>query len=42
MSEVDALKALDAATLAWDEGQGEWPQMTLAERIDAVERFVSS
>ena len=41
MSEVDALKALDAATLAWDEGQGEWPQMTLAERIDAVERFVA-
>ena len=41
MSETDALQALDAAVSAWDEGQGTWPQMSLAQRITAVERFVS-
>ena len=41
MSEDDAAAAVEAAATAWDRGQGEWPQMSLAGRIAAVERFVA-
>ena len=37
---AEALEALKAAQKAWDNGQGEWPTMTVAARIAAVEGFV--
>lgn len=39
-SEDDALAAVKAAATAWDRGQGVWPQMSLAERIRAIEGYV--
>ena len=36
----DAVEAVKAAATAWDKGQGEWPQMSLAKRIAAIERFM--
>mmetsp|Transcript_66328 Transcript_66328/g.110214 ORF Transcript_66328/g.110214 Transcript_66328/m.110214 type:complete len:564 (+) Transcript_66328:36-1727(+) len=41
MGEHDALEAVQAAAAAWDEGQGEWPKMSMAKRIQAIEAFVS-
>jgi glyceraldehyde-3-phosphate dehydrogenase (NADP+) len=38
--EKSALAAADAAKKAWDNGTGEWPQMSLAERIAAIKRVV--
>ncbi|MDD2001954.1 NADP-dependent glyceraldehyde-3-phosphate dehydrogenase [Pseudomonas putida] len=35
-----ALTALDAAVLAYDNGQGLWPTMSVAERIHHVETFL--
>jgi glyceraldehyde-3-phosphate dehydrogenase (NADP+) len=35
-----AMTAMDAAEKAWDDGKGEWPTMTVAKRIDAMEAFV--
>jgi len=35
-----ALTALDAAVHAYDRGQGEWPTMRVAERIQHVEAFL--
>ncbi|MFZ0241038.1 MAG: NADP-dependent glyceraldehyde-3-phosphate dehydrogenase [Desulfobacterales bacterium] len=35
-----ALEALDAAVAAYDHGRGLWPTMSVAERIDHLERFV--
>lgn len=40
LDEAEAMKALQAAELAWDDGQGEWPTMPVAGRIRAMERFV--
>ena len=40
MSEKDAIQAVEAAAAAWDKGQGEWPQLSLAKRIAAVEKFL--
>ncbi len=40
MGEDEAIKALDAAEAAWAEGRGQWPTMTVAQRIDAMEGFV--
>jgi glyceraldehyde-3-phosphate dehydrogenase (NADP+) len=40
MMEADALAAVDAAKLAWDKGQGVWPQMSPEKRIEAMEKFV--
>lgn len=36
---VEAQESLDAAVAAYDNGRGEWPTMSVAERIDCVERF---
>lgn len=41
MDEAHALKALDAATIAFDKGKGEWPTMKVADRIACMERFVT-
>lgn len=37
----EALDALKAAQSAWDNGQGKWPTMTVAARIEAVQGFVA-
>lgn len=39
MDEKAALAGLDAAVRAWDNGRGEWPTMTVAGRIAAVQKF---
>ncbi|MGV8242106.1 NADP-dependent glyceraldehyde-3-phosphate dehydrogenase, partial [Pseudomonas aeruginosa] len=36
-----ALAALDAAVRAYDHGQGLWPNLRVAERIQHVERFLA-
>ena len=41
MSEPAAVEAVEAAAAAWDRGQGEWPQMTLGERIATIEAVVA-
>ncbi|KAJ1463321.1 Aldehyde/histidinol dehydrogenase [Pelagophyceae sp. CCMP2097] len=35
-----SLSAVKAAAKAWDEGQGEWPQMALSGRVAAVEAYL--
>lgn len=40
-TEREAMEALDAAVLAYDNGRGQWPTMGVAERIACVERFVA-
>lgn len=37
---AEAMNALAAAEKAWDRGQGEWPTMTVSQRIEATENFV--
>jgi glyceraldehyde-3-phosphate dehydrogenase (NADP+) len=39
LTEKEALQALDAAVAAYDHGRGRWSTMSLAERIDHMERF---
>lgn len=39
-TEVEAMEALDAALKAYDNGRGEWPTMSVAERIACMEKFV--
>lgn len=38
-TEVEAQNSLDAAVAAYNNGRGEWPTMSVAERIECVERF---
>jgi acyl-CoA reductase-like NAD-dependent aldehyde dehydrogenase len=38
-TEVEAFQALDAAVAAYNNGRGEWPTMSVADRIACVERF---
>mmetsp|Transcript_81114 Transcript_81114/g.213944 ORF Transcript_81114/g.213944 Transcript_81114/m.213944 type:complete len:540 (-) Transcript_81114:463-2082(-) len=40
LQEADAVIAVEAAAKAWDLGQGEWPQSSLATRIKAIKNFV--
>ena len=42
MGEEDAIRAVEAAAKAWDRGQGEWPQMPLAGRIERVQAVVAA
>lgn len=42
MGETDALRAVESARRAWNNGQGTWPQMTAQQRIQALERVVVS
>ena len=37
--EAEAEEALDAAVAAYDEGGGEWPTMTVAQRIACMQDF---
>lgn len=41
MDESAAMAGLDAAVRAWDNGRGEWPTLSVAKRIAAVEAFAS-
>ena len=41
MDEESALKALDAALSAYDQGQGVWPTMKVRDRVACMEQFVS-
>lgn len=41
MTEKEALLALDAAVAAYDLGRGAWPTMTVAKRIEHVQKFAS-
>ncbi len=36
---ADAMEVLDAAVKAFNNGRGEWPSMSVSQRIDAVEKF---
>jgi glyceraldehyde-3-phosphate dehydrogenase (NADP+) len=38
-TEKEAMEALDAAVKAYDDGRGEWPTMSIADRIKCVEHF---
>ena len=40
LTEAEALQALDAADAAYDHGRGLWPTLSVAERIDHMQRFV--
>ncbi|HOX38330.1 MAG TPA: NADP-dependent glyceraldehyde-3-phosphate dehydrogenase [Candidatus Brocadiia bacterium] len=39
MGEAEAMDALAAAAKAFDKGRGDWPTMTVADRIACVEKF---
>ncbi|GAB3901133.1 NADP-dependent glyceraldehyde-3-phosphate dehydrogenase [Larkinella knui] len=40
MDDNEALDALDAAVRAFDNGRGEWPTLSVTDRIHCMERFV--
>ncbi|CAM2153504.1 glyceraldehyde-3-phosphate dehydrogenase (NADP+) [Pararobbsia alpina] len=40
MGEVESDRALDAAVRAYDSGRGEWPTMTVAQRIGCMQDFI--
>lgn len=40
MGEVESDAALDAAVHAYDRGRGEWPTMTVVQRIDCMQDFI--
>lgn len=39
-TEKEAMEALDAAVEAYNNGFGEWPTMSVADRIERVQRFI--
>ena len=39
-TEAEASEALDAAVAAYDNGRGEWPTMSIADRIVCMEKFI--
>ncbi|MDR2008894.1 MAG: NADP-dependent glyceraldehyde-3-phosphate dehydrogenase [Bacteroidales bacterium] len=40
MGEKEAMEALDAAEKAFDNGNGEWPKMTVEKRIECIRKFI--
>lgn len=40
LSSEESLKALDAACRAYNNGSGEWPTMSVAQRIEHIEKFI--
>jgi glyceraldehyde-3-phosphate dehydrogenase (NADP+) len=40
LTSVESLEAMDAAVVAYDNGQGVWPTMNVAGRIEHVEKFL--
>ena len=41
MDKETALDVLNSAVTAYDKGKGEWPTMTVEDRISCMKRFVS-
>lgn len=41
MDKAAAMSALEAAVRAWDNGHGEWPTMSISNRIASVEKFMA-
>jgi len=41
LTEKESLEALDAAVLAYNNGTGEWPTMSISKRIAHVEQFLA-
>ncbi len=41
LGEKEAMKALDGALMAYDEGKGTWPTMKVRDRIECMEKFVT-
>ncbi len=41
LTSKEALEALDAAVKAYDQGHGEWPSMSVAARIEHIEKFLA-
>ena len=41
IGEKEALEALDSAVKAYDNGRGEWPTMSVEDRIKCVEKFTT-
>ena len=42
LTSKESLAALDAAVAAYDQGRGRWPTMSVVERIEHVERFLTA
>jgi glyceraldehyde-3-phosphate dehydrogenase (NADP+) len=42
MTADEAILVLNAAKQAWNTGRGEWPQLSMRQRIDAINRLVES
>jgi glyceraldehyde-3-phosphate dehydrogenase (NADP+) len=40
MGETESEAALDAAVHAYDHGRGEWPTMTISQRITCMKEFI--
>ena len=40
LNKLDVVKVIDSSVRAWKGGQGEWPQMSPAERIFAIENVI--
>ncbi len=41
MTTEESLEVLSDAKKGWDNGKGTWPQMTLKQRIQAIQKFVT-
>ncbi|GAA4469797.1 NADP-dependent glyceraldehyde-3-phosphate dehydrogenase [Nibrella saemangeumensis] len=39
-TDAEAMEALDAAVAAYDNGRGEWPTMSIGDRINCMENFI--
>jgi glyceraldehyde-3-phosphate dehydrogenase (NADP+) len=42
LTKYEALEALDAAVKAYDLGHGAWPTMSVAQRIECIEKFLGA
>jgi len=42
LTEKESVEAVEAAAKAWNNGTGEWPQMSLAGRIAVIEKYVET
>jgi glyceraldehyde-3-phosphate dehydrogenase (NADP+) len=42
LTKYEALEALDAAVKAYDLGHGAWPTMSVAQRIECIEKFLAA
>jgi glyceraldehyde-3-phosphate dehydrogenase (NADP+) len=42
LTKYEALEALDSAVAAYDLGHGAWPTMSVADRIDHIEKFLTA